>query len=54
MAQIDDSDRHVFSNAEKTVADNFTMDELGEIHEMAEKLRQILNASISRLDKPLI
>lgn len=54
MAQINDVDRHVFSSAEKTIADNFTTDELREIHVMAEKLRQILSASISRLDKPRI
>jgi hypothetical protein len=52
MPHINDLDRNVFSNVEKTIADNFTADELHEIHEMAERLRQILAASIGRIDKP--
>jgi hypothetical protein len=48
MASISDSDRDAFSNAEKTVADNFTAEELQEIGRMAARLRQILKASIDR------
>jgi hypothetical protein len=48
MASISDSDRDAFSKAEKTVADNFTAEELREINQMAARLRQILKASIDR------
>jgi hypothetical protein len=48
MASISDSDRDAFSNAEKTVADNFSPEELQEISRMAARLRQILKASIDR------
>ena len=48
MAFIKDSDRTVFSNAEKTVADNFTEGELQEISRMAARLREILQASTDR------
>lgn len=53
MASISDSDRDVFSNAEKTVADNFTAEELQEISRMAARLRQILKASIDRQEDSL-
>lgn len=53
MASISDSDRDVFSNAEKTVADNFTGEELQEISRMAARLRQILKASIDRQEESL-
>jgi hypothetical protein len=51
MTYVSDKDRDVFSNVAKTVADNFVTDELREIHEMAVRLRQILDASINRIDK---
>jgi hypothetical protein len=50
MAGIPDIDRNVFSNIEKTISDRFTEDELNKIHEMAVKLKQILNAVITRED----
>lgn len=53
MASINDRDRDAFSNAEKTVADNFTAEELREINEMAVRLRQILKASIDREQESL-
>lgn len=48
MAYISDRDKDVFSNAEKTGANNFTEAELSEIHTMALRLREILDASIGR------
>lgn len=48
MTSIRDSDRAVFLNAEKTVADNFTTEELQEIGQMAVRLSEILQASIDR------
>lgn len=48
MASISDGDRIVFSNAEKTIADNFTDQELIEIGRMASRLKEILKASRDR------
>ena len=48
MASIRDIDRTVFSNVEKTIADNFTAEELKEISRIAARLSEILKTSIER------
>jgi hypothetical protein len=53
MTLINDQDRSIFSNAEKTAADNFTADELREVHEIAVRLNMILKASIHRQQESL-
>ena len=51
MSYITDSDKDVFSNAAKTGANNFTQQELFEIHSFAVRLNEILNESIQRQQK---
>lgn len=48
MPAIPDLDRTIFSNAEKTILDDFTETELDEIHETAIRLDAILNKALTR------
>ena len=51
MAMIRDVDRTVFSNAHKTVQNNFTQDELERIGKLATELKAILDAATERQNK---
>lgn len=51
MPAINDLDRTVFSNAEKTIFDNFTTEELRLIHQIATNLDSILRSASSRRDR---
>lgn len=53
MAEIPSVDWTIFLNAAKTVSDRFTESELKEIHEMALKLDQIVNAVLARESEPV-
>ncbi len=48
MGQINDVDRSVFSNAYKTVQENFTIEELKRIGELASELKAILETANRR------
>jgi hypothetical protein len=48
MARISDKDKSVFSEAEKTITDNFTSEELLRISAMSKELRNILVAALKR------
>lgn len=48
MAHMVGVDRDVFSEAHKTVIDNFTDEEQRKIHKLAEELRAILTAAKKR------
>ena len=48
MAGISDKDKSAFSDAEKTIADNFTSEELLRISAMSKELRNILDAALNR------
>jgi hypothetical protein len=48
MSRISDKDKSVFSEAEKTITDNFTSEELLRISAMSMELRNILDAALKR------
>ena len=48
MPSINDKTRSVFKDAEKTVLNNFTAEEIMQIDEFAEKLRAIMEAAKRR------
>lgn len=48
MPPMNDTDRNVFSDAYKSVVSNFTVEEQAEIHELAVKLRLVLDAAVKR------
>jgi hypothetical protein len=49
MAHMVNVDRDIFSEAHKTVLDNFTEEEQRKIHEIAEELREVLAVAKQRL-----
>lgn len=53
MAQINNQDRDVFSNAYKSILDNFTPEEQERIGELAGELKSILEAAIRREQEKL-
>lgn len=53
MPRISDIDKDVFADAAQTGADNFNTLELFEIHSIAVRIRQILDASITRQQESL-
>ena len=53
MASINDKDRNIFQEAEKTVLDNFTESELEEIRRMASRVEAIIKAAKERQQEGL-